>query len=320
MSSSKKLESSKKKMVNNDNKSMDEVDCADIAQRLKKLEAFRKQIVNDDNKFMEEDNDIIIDFDGESKDLYTRDNLEDLVEIYKITNKINNKAYVGKVNMLEKHGEKKATVYGCVKRFSRHITNAFSDHVTNCVDCPEFYEAIRTYGKNAWKVKSLAIVSKSISKGFEKYYTLKYKTYLPEFGYNMIIGDSKALSGINRSKLALAHAKGNISRCQDNSLKKNKDNKELPPNITVKYGKGKKIRGYRVAMKIDVKYDKSFTKTLKYSMNELLEKAKSFKAALSDPIKRAIIREKMEAKQKAALEKKEAKKLRAQKRKEKIQQ
>lgn len=54
--------------------------------------------------------------------------------IYLIINKLNNKKYVGQ------------TIQGVEKRFSQHSSKS---------DCPKLYNAIKKYGKDAFKVVTL---------------------------------------------------------------------------------------------------------------------------------------------------------------------
>ena len=77
-------------------------------------------------------------------------------------------------------------------------------------------------------------------------------------------------------------AKGNHNRSVDGVLKKNTDNKNLPPNINVKYyPDGITVRGYRVRMTIRSKvYDKSFIKHEVYDLEQLLAFAIRHRAEL----------------------------------------
>ena len=66
-------------------------------------------------------------------------------QIYKITNLINNKIYIGKTKKYYK-----LSSFGYLKRFDNHISSAFSKSKAN--DCPRLYNAIRKYGKDNFKV------------------------------------------------------------------------------------------------------------------------------------------------------------------------
>ena len=81
-----------------------------------------------------------------------------LYEIYKITNNINGKYYIGVAKKWVKLAAKKYYIYGGNGRFKRHISNALSSNTKLANDCPEFYKAIREYGKQSFTVEILKTV------------------------------------------------------------------------------------------------------------------------------------------------------------------
>ena len=88
-------------------------------------------------------------------------------EIYKITSKTSNKSYIGK------------TTKGFQKRFNEHINNAKRGQLSH------FYNAIRKYGENDFKIEVLETnVDIEVLGDREKYWINTFNTYNGE-GYNM---------------------------------------------------------------------------------------------------------------------------------------
>jgi hypothetical protein len=289
-----------KKKINNKFK-IDDLNDDKLIGYVKQIEKVMNKHIDDEDYDLDEKEEDLLNETNKliTKHCYKEYNEDELVEIYKIRNTDDdNKEYIGKANIFEKHGKKPPTSYGGKKRLQRHFSNAKSHDPKTYKDCPIFYEAIRDTlnendnDKTVFKVRILVTVPPKLDKIMEELYTIIYKTYLISQGYNMVIGDKKALSGVNKIKLESAHAKGNKKR----KVKKNPDNIGLPTNITCKYKtfykikkvKGKKIkvkkrkiRGYRVAMKIrsDPIREKSFMRS-EYPLDVLLEFAKSYREEL----------------------------------------
>lgn len=102
-------------------------------------------------------------------------------EIYLITNKVNNKKYVGQTHSHFKNG----TVYGYKNRFKRHISNANS---TNCNNKSRaLYSAIRKYGKENFDIELLETTDTNVLDNREKHYIKHYNTLCPN-GYNLTEG------------------------------------------------------------------------------------------------------------------------------------
>lgn len=96
---------------------------------------------------------------------------EKIYEIYKITDKINDKVYIG------------ATSQGCGKRFKQHIWKA--NEGSNYA----FHKALREIGENNFEAETIEYVN-SIEelKQREKYWIIQYRTMNPEYGYNSDCG------------------------------------------------------------------------------------------------------------------------------------
>ena len=68
--------------------------------------------------------------------------------IYKITNLVNEKIYVGKTKKYYKE-----KLFGIEGRLKNHLTCAFTK--SKCNDCPRLYNAIRKYGKDNFTIELL---------------------------------------------------------------------------------------------------------------------------------------------------------------------
>ncbi len=91
--------------------------------------------------------------------------------IYSITNKINNKKYIGQ---------------------SKNIHKRFIDHTGQYKDC-HLYRAMKKYGIDSFEFVIEKIISPSpiiniLLDVYESYFINKYKTYISQFGYNKQLG------------------------------------------------------------------------------------------------------------------------------------
>lgn len=97
--------------------------------------------------------------------------------IYKYTNKINGKSYIGQTNNLQ-------------KRFNGHKSEAFNSNASG-YNLP-FYCAIRKYGINNFTYETLEEITDGESQGFiddrEIYFIGYYHSLTSENGYNLTIG------------------------------------------------------------------------------------------------------------------------------------
>lgn len=89
--------------------------------------------------------------------------------IYKITNKINGKRYVGK------------TTYKLNYRFNQHVSDAYEYTYNSAL-----HAAIRKYGKDAFEIKLIEECDNDISSERETYWIKHYDTY--KNGYNSTLG------------------------------------------------------------------------------------------------------------------------------------
>ena len=145
-------------------------------------------------------------------------------EIYKITNLINNKIYIGKTKKYYK-----STQFGYLKRFNNHINSAFSN--SKCNDCPILYNAIRKYGRDKFKIELICESSLDEIDSMEIKYIKKFNSIDKNIGYNI------ALGGGGRKTVNISEEiRKKISNTQ---------NSKYPMNIKP-YFKNDKIMGYTV--------------------------------------------------------------------------
>lgn len=95
---------------------------------------------------------------------------EPVCGIYKITNSINGKSYIGKsINIRQR----------IANHFSTGQYNNGNFHM------PHFFEDLKKYNRSDFDVEILEVCTDEEDlKIKEEYYIKKYKTYTPEFGYN----------------------------------------------------------------------------------------------------------------------------------------
>ena len=207
--------------------------------------------------------------------------------IYKITNNVNGKIYIGKAFSYEKHGKQPPSKYGAEGRFRRHLSNAFSENTETANECPEFYADIRKYGKEAFTVETLRVYSKIHLKENERKYIVALESYKEEKGYNIFVGDSKPIDESRARKYTESKQKSNASRAQDGSMKKAEHNVGLPANINYRIKKDPKTgrvlsEGYFVQIKLDGKlYNKAFLKS-GFTMEQKLESAKEYLSTIKE--------------------------------------
>ena len=102
-------------------------------------------------------------------------------EIYKITNMITNKIYIGKTKKYYQNAP-----FGYKKRLESHFVSAFSNSKQN--DCPRLYNSIRKHGKTNFKIELVCECSlESIDDNETKYIAL-YDSTNDKNGYNIALG------------------------------------------------------------------------------------------------------------------------------------
>ena len=185
--------------------------------------------------------------------------------IYKITNTVNNKSYIGQANSyIQLHG--KIIRHGGDRRWKEHISKAIKGAKTG-----KFYDAIREHGADKFQYMVLEITKLEDLDDRETYHINKFDTTNENFGYNVIntgitprISKEKNLERINKIKSTMkdkwkddedyakrakeANFKAVMDRTDSGQTRqKNKDLK-LPGNIY------KTDKGYDIRIMRDGKY------------------------------------------------------------------
>ena len=128
--------------------------------------------------------------------------------IYKITNKVNNKIYIGKTKKFYKEN-----YFGIEGRFSNHIASANSK--SKCNDCPRLYNAIRKYGKDNFIIELIEKTTTELIDQREIYYINLLKSFDSNIGYNIALGGGGRsvvnLSDEVRNKISKAQSKGEMN-------------------------------------------------------------------------------------------------------------
>lgn len=175
--------------------------------------------------------------------------------IYKITNTVNEKIYIGKTKKF--YGK---TPFGIKNRLKCHIQSAFSDKRQN--DCPKLYNAMRKYGKENFIIEELEVTTPDKVDSREEYYINSYNSTSDNIGYNI------ALGGLGR-KVVFVNDK-----TREKISKAQKQNGEM--NISEYKNKDGEIIGYKISRKMNgIDYSKYFT-SQKFIKEENYESAKKY--------------------------------------------
>lgn len=102
--------------------------------------------------------------------------------VYKITNKVNEKIYIGKTKEYYKNNE-----YGIDGRFTRHLQSANSS-TNHSNDCPRLYNAIRKYGKDNFMIEILETTTEDKIDEREIYHIKTTNSTDDNIGYNIALG------------------------------------------------------------------------------------------------------------------------------------
>jgi group I intron endonuclease len=196
--------------------------------------------------------------------------------IYKITNTINNKVYVGKAFSFVNNGNSGYIRHGHMGRFANHVKAAKN----NSMDCPLLYEDMNRCGVEHFKVEALEVCSKADLKVKEEAYIILLNTNDPNVGYNYFVGSKKPQHKDLCDLFEEKKAKSNVMRAVGGKMKKQPHNIGLPENITYRCKKddiGNILsEGYFAQIKLNGKlYNKAFL-SKKYTMEERLERAQAF--------------------------------------------
>lgn len=108
-----------------------------------------------------------------------------MYNLYKITNQINNKVYIGQT--------------------SKDLITRFKQHCTKVSKVPYLKNAIQKYGKDNFSIELIDIAeSELVADQLEQYYISYYKSTNHEFGYNISTGGDHGLRGLVHSEATKA--------------------------------------------------------------------------------------------------------------------
>jgi hypothetical protein len=141
-------------------------------------------------------------------------------EIYKITNTVTNKCYIGQTRSHRlNHG--KYRPYGYLGRFKSHISGSRSnqDH------CKYLNSSIRKYGEDSFKTELIFTCKIDELDEYEKHYIIEYKSKYPN-GYNLTNGGQG--KGYQKGDKIVFHEPNPVPpNHEKKSLKKSEETKKL---------------------------------------------------------------------------------------------
>lgn len=167
-------------------------------------------------------------------------------EIYKITNKINNKSYIGQTLLYSSNGR----YMGYENRFRRHIQNAIRNYKGGC---PILENAIRKHGEENFNLECIQKCKLEELNYYEDFYINKYNTLHPN-GYNLMSGggNGRIHSELTKQKMSTTRSgkkhkqitKDRIGLAHKNKIVENKSKQ-----LMSKTKKEKNIKSYPVEIK-----------------------------------------------------------------------
>lgn len=172
--------------------------------------------------------------------------------IYKITNKINGKIYIGKTKRY--YGKNKLQKTGMMSRFRRHIADALR-YKSNC---RYLAHAIRKYGSENFVIEQVTRCKLKLTSKLETAFIKFYNSRNKKIGYNITAG-------------------GGFSGCVLSEEARKKISEKLGGDLNVhKIYRDGKHAGYRAQRKQNgVHYYKTFAES-KYTLEENYKKAKDW--------------------------------------------
>lgn len=187
-------------------------------------------------------------------------------KIYKITNKINGKVYIG------------CTIYSLEKRFYEHMYRCFNtDHKS------KLYNSIRKYGKENFKIELIEECDLKIIYSTEKKYIKEYDSY--KNGMNSTLGGEGCLGYVHtpeiREKISkiLKDGKSHKGKSYEIIYGKNSEIEKEKRKKTVKLGwdlmseeeKKNRVNNMRETLQKNSKYGVDFIKEIKTKIKEGLK-------------------------------------------------
>jgi hypothetical protein len=208
-------------------------------------------------------------------------------EIYLITNKINNKKYIGQaVKTMGKNNKK----WGYLNRWKSHIREAYHSKKDNC---KALNNAIRKYGVVNFQVEKIEDTTIENTNEKEIYYIKYYNSLVPN-GYNLTSGGSRGKDSIiTRQRKSISAKKkiiskeaieksrlGNIGNRRNKKVRNYEEDRYLPKYIIANRKKGEKeIIAYSVfKYPIGIYHKKYITK--RFSIYKKRNKEETLNTAL----------------------------------------
>ena len=155
--------------------------------------------------------------------------------LYKITNKVNNKSYIGITNQ-----------HNYIKRWRKHINS-----IRYKEGCPLLKNAMKKYGIDQFDFKIIIICFDEDLLKYEKEYIIKYNTLTPN-GYNIILGQ------IGTGFVGYKHSQETIEKIKE----KGKQFREKNPNYFETYREKLKKSMKNVDTSYFVKNSEKFKKAM----------------------------------------------------------
>jgi hypothetical protein len=231
---------------------------------------------------------------------------ERYIEIYKITNIITDKIYIGQaVSHILNHGKYRR--YGAKKRFDTHVSEAMKNNKDK--ECRYLNNSIRKHGVDKFIVEIIDVCSMVNNDETEANYIEKYNSVFP-FGYNLKIGGTvfkhsdesrrilaesyvKSLNGPKAKPVNILSSVelNKLERFNDIDLPDNIDDHEK--NIRIANCLGKNLVVLKIGeIELSFGSKKKTVEQLKTDAIEFVKKLKKYKEERNNPAKLLDVPEK----------------------------
>lgn len=163
---------------------------------------------------------------------------EDSGEIYVITNKHNNKKYIGQAVCYLSSGKK----WGSYKRWNKHISQAN----TNKCECRALENAIKKYGKESFYINVIIECGIHELNYFEDKYIKEYNTMCP-YGYNIMSGggNGRLHSIETRRRMSNTRIGKNHTQITKDKISLANKNKKINNETRIKISKTSRYRNMK---------------------------------------------------------------------------
>lgn len=168
-------------------------------------------------------------------------NIDNIGQIYLISNNVNNKVYIGQTTKYQWRSSCNGWVlYGYTERFNQHCRNS---HTTNKnIKCRALCLAMRKYGVDNFRVCLLDECSVECLDEREIYYISKYESISPN-GYNLESGGNYNKTASNETRQLQSNKRKKYYTSEEGILFKQKHTANLT-NFNIKNNDEKKVNKY----------------------------------------------------------------------------